>query len=136
MGRRVGGGLLGLVFAGGGASCSDGDRPPNICNCPDRPIPEIAVELPCGQQAAQVTPSGPCRQVEGGDAGTVSLWGTGAGTCNVKVTFSDGTDMTTSVTIDGQWMPCGDDPHGCGQRLGIRGAERPGPFVVGQACSN
>jgi hypothetical protein len=136
MGRRVEAGLLGLVFAAVGVSCSDDGGGANICNCPNMPIPEISVELPCGEQAADVTLSGPCLEDEGGDAGAVSLYGTGTGTCRVKITLSDGKETTSSVTIDGTWMPCGDDPHGCGQRLGIRGAEGPGPFVVGQPCSN
>jgi hypothetical protein len=137
MGRRVEVGLLGICVAAIGVSCSDdgGGTTQNRCYCPDMAIPEVSVELPCGEQAVDVTLSGPCLEDEGGDAGTVSLRGTGTGTCSVKVTLSDGTNMTSSVTFDGDWLPCGDDPHGCGQRLQVRGAEGAGPFVLGQPCS-
>jgi hypothetical protein len=64
----------------------------------------------------------------------VAVIGTGTGICRVNATLSDGTKVMSSVTFDGEWLPCGDDPHGCGQRLWD--SERTGRLVLGQPCSN
>ena len=119
--------IISCGVAGTGGACgarSNGDN----CNCPTGNNTAV-LELQCTQ------PVPPDVQVVG--ACTVQssplnifITSTGPGTCQVAVTFSNGTAYSMSVTVSDTWFACGSDPHGCGQQLIVS----PASVSVGNEC--
>src|SRR5579863_3931039 len=77
-------------------------------SCPLTAPPSLSLTGPCEQNGAEVTP----------DAAPVPMIsGTGAGTCHATFTLADGEEFSTDIEFTAQWTPCGNDPHGCGERF-------------------
>ena len=104
----------GLLYVALGACHGvDADR----CNCPPAGVGEATIELSCVPAAEPVvttTGDGDCT-VGRPDPRTIYVVSDVPGTCHVELAFANGTTSSTDITMTSQWLPCGSDPHGCGQ---------------------
>ena len=63
-----------------------------------------------------VVASGPCAvQAQGTDEVVMPQSRTAASSCQVALTFADGTTATVRIAYEEEWQACGSDRHGCGQ---------------------
>jgi hypothetical protein len=119
-----------------------GSQPDETCNCPaGTVVPQIMIRLPCGVTTLPtLTLSGVCAGTGGEQEGSLTFGSYSTGTCQVELTFADGSMQSTTVEFDGEWLPCGSDPHGCGQTVfpgGLPANPMGYPFDVlqiGKAC--
>jgi hypothetical protein len=86
-----------------------------VLQCPAHPPPTMTL-------------SGVCSGTAPTD-GSLAFGATAAGSCHVDVSFEGGTRFSTDVEFTGQWLACGSDPHGCGERITPAGYN--GPYVAG-----
>ena len=97
------------------AACSDDPLgPADTCNCPSG-VGFVTIDL-CGAiESFAADPDGTCDVQQA----TASLEVTSdvPGTCHLEVTFATGATASTDISFTSSWMPCGSDPHGCGQTV-------------------
>jgi hypothetical protein len=95
-------------------ACNKDDK----CACPERsPTALIAMACPLSTPPTVVA-SGSCTvQAQGTEELVTPDSRTSASSCQVALTFADGTTATVSIAYGQEWLACGSDPHGCGQAL-------------------
>jgi len=78
---------------------------------------QASILLPCGTtESPSVMTTGRC--IAGFvSAQTVVLTSSAAGTCHIELTFAGGGTSAADIDFVSEWLPCGDDPHGCGQGI-------------------
>lgn len=76
--------------------------------CPPTVTPSLSLSGPCQQVG----------QVEATNGAVIPLiGGTADGTCHATLTLADGEAYSTAITFMGQWLACGNNPHGCGEEF-------------------
>jgi hypothetical protein len=134
--------LLGAAFIASafatGAACGIFGNTEN-CNCPLGTVwPSVVVNLPCGTtQLPTMNLSGVCAGQGGEQSGKLVFGAKEPGTCHVELVYADGSSFSTDVTFTGEWLACGSDPHGCGERVSPDGLPLEGIFAVlvaGASC--
>jgi hypothetical protein len=97
------------------AACSDDPfGPQDVCNCP-LDVGLVTIDL-CGAiDSFSADPDGTCDVQQ--STASLQLISDVPGTCHVEVTFATGATASTDVTFTSSWLPCGSDPHGCGQAV-------------------
>jgi hypothetical protein len=45
------------------------------------------------------------------------------GICHVELRYEDGSSFAADVTFTAEWLPCGSDPHGCGEFIHSTGLQ-------------
>jgi hypothetical protein len=73
------------------------------------------LDLPWGANAQSVTVSGSGCTVAQTGPESIAVDSTVAGTCHVQWSAAGGATASTDVAFSSVWLPCGSDPHGCGQ---------------------
>jgi hypothetical protein len=121
-----------LLYLALGACHVDADQ----CNCPPAGVGEATIELSCVPAAAPVvttTGDGDCT-VGRPDPRTIYVVIHVPGTCHVELAFANGTTSSTDITMtsQSQWLPCGSDPHGCGQGA----VASPSLITLGAPCGD
>jgi hypothetical protein len=126
---------LSIVTAVTLVGCHGTDSRPTMCHCPIILAGSAVLQLPCG---TIVSPdvrivSGPCNAKTPMGEQMIELLSSNAGTCRVELTFAGGTKSSVDINYtSGPWMPCGSDPHGCGQSTFAKQ-----PMVqIGEQCAD
>jgi hypothetical protein len=83
------------------------------CNCPGTSA-SVTIDPPCNSNGALSTTGVGCTVLQSGSGSQMVATDT-AGTCDVTWTAADGASFTANVVFTSAWVPCGSDPHGCGQ---------------------
>jgi hypothetical protein len=56
----------------------------------------------------------PCAKLEASTQ-QILITGNAAGSCHLTLMFVGGSTYEADIQIMSEWLPCGSDPHGCGQ---------------------
>jgi hypothetical protein len=93
------------------ACASSGD-----CTCPST-AGITTIQLPCNAITPSVGTTGACT-AQAFSPETTAVQATGAGACQVALTFDGGTPLSVDLDFTlGSWLACGADLHGCGQEI-------------------
>ena len=102
-----------------------------MCNCPAGGG-ETTIQLPCGTTDAPVVKTiGACTVAQPGPQ-TLYVVSDVAGTCHVELTLASGATSSTAIEFVSDWLPCGSDPHGCGQGV----TATPSRVPIGNQCAD
>jgi hypothetical protein len=70
------------------------------------------------------------------EQGELAFGANAAGACHVNLTFANGSTYSTDVEFSGQWLPCGPNPHGCGEKITPAGPGFPVILTTGNQCED
>jgi len=112
---------LSLMIFATAAGCLGGVA--ETCFCPATGIwPLVMIALPCGTTTTPtMTLAGVCAGTGGEQSGQLVFGANAAGSCNVELTYADGSTYATDVEFTGQWLACGSNPRGCGEQISPSG---------------
>jgi hypothetical protein len=93
---------------------------PAQCGCPAGGALAATIELGCPAVSTTVLPGGACSIMDQGNPSDILVSaGDDGGQCQVEITFENGGTSTVGFQVTPEWLPCGSDPHGCGQAIVI-----------------
>jgi hypothetical protein len=101
--------------------CAPAGEEPPLCGCPCE-CSYVEPQFLCAlAQSPTLALEGPCRvsgETDPSRSPVIPLFsGTDAGVCHATLTLPSGAVYSTEVTFTGVWLPCGSDPHGCGEEF-------------------